>query len=252
MSANTASPPIIGISPRVREYPRSLEAQERLAPEWVVSSGFGEAILAAGGLPVLMPLTADESVIEQYVQRFDGFAIPGGEDVSPALWGESGYDSQQLCPERDGFELALVCRVLAADKPLLGTCRGAQLLNVALGGTLCMDVTSLGAPEGMAQWRHTKILTTPAHPVEVEEGTLLADAVGGRTSIQVNSSHHCCIARLGEGVRLTARATDGVPEAIEVPSKHFAVGVQWHPEYTWRTLDTDMGLWRAFVAACRA
>ena len=85
MSANTASPPIIGISPRVREYPRSLEAQERLAPEWVVSSGFGEAILAAGGLPVLIPLTADESVIEQYVQSFDGFAIPGGEDVSPAM-----------------------------------------------------------------------------------------------------------------------------------------------------------------------
>ena len=142
-------------------------------------------------------------------------------------------------------------RALAADLPLLTTCRGTQLLNVALGGTLCMDVPSLGAPEGMAQWRHEGILNDPAHPVEVEPGSLLSRALGGVTSAQVNSAHHCCVDRLGEGVRLVARATDGVPEAIEVPGRRFCVGVQWHPEYTWRTLPTDRALWRSFVDACR-
>ena len=156
-----------------------------------------------------------------------------------------------LCPERDAFEFALVKRVLAADKPLFTTCRGTQLLNVACGGTLCMDVPSLGAPEGMTQWRHTGILTTPAHPVNVEEGSLLSRCVGGAAQIQVNSAHHCCVGRLGEGVRLTGVATDGVPEAIELPDKRFCLGVQWHPEYTWPVLESDCGLWRAFVDVCR-
>lgn len=114
-----------------------------------------------------------------------------------------------------------------------------------------MDVPSLGAPEGMTQWRHTGILTTPAHPVNVEEGSLLSRCVGGAAQIQVNSAHHCCVGRLGEGVRLTGVATDGVPEAIELPDKRFCLGVQWHPEYTWPVLESDRGLWRAFVDACR-
>ncbi|WP_293820192.1 gamma-glutamyl-gamma-aminobutyrate hydrolase family protein [uncultured Parolsenella sp.] len=252
MSHSTAAPhrPLIGVSPRLRVHPRSIEVPEQLAPEWAIASVFDQAIIAAGGIPVTMPLTDDESVIDEMVERFDGFAIPGGKDVDPALWGVEGYDEGLLCHERDAFELALIKRVLAADKPLFGTCRGAQMMNVAMGGTLCMDVPSLGACEGMVQWRHTGIITRPGHPVDVEPGTLLSKCVGGRTQIQVNTSHHCCVDKLGEGVRLVAHATDGVPEAIEVPGKRFVLGVQWHPEYTWSYLDSDMGLWREFVAAC--
>lgn len=243
--------PLIGIAPRWEHKTGGLADFERLSPEETIAHCFSEGIIDAGGMPVLLPLTEDESVIDDAVVMCDGFAVPGGQDVDPARWGVEGYDPKLLCPERDAFEFALVKRVLAADKPLFTTCRGTQLLNVACGGTLCMDVPSLGAPEGMTQWRHTGILTTPAHPVNVEEGSLLSRCVGGAAQIQVNSAHHCCVGRLGEGVRLTGVATDGVPEAIELPDKRFCLGVQWHPEYTWPVLESDRGLWRAFVDVCR-
>ena len=253
MSASSVSHarPLIGIAPRWEHKTGGLADFERLSPEETIAHCFSEGIIDAGGMPVLLPLTEDESVIDDAVAMCDGFAVPGGQDVDPARWGVEGYDPKLLCPERDAFEFALVKRVLAADKPLFTTCRGTQLLNVACGGTLCMAVPSLGAPEGMTQWRHTGILTTPAHPVNVEEGSLLSRCVGGAAQIQVNSAHHCCVGRLGEGVRLTGVATDGVPEAIELPDKRFCLGVQWHPEYTWPVLESDCGLWRAFVDVCR-
>lgn len=252
MSCSTTSRPLVLLAPRW-EVPRpTLAVPEQLAPEEAMASVFANAIVAAGGLPLMMPLTDDDDVLKACVEMADGVAIPGGQDVSPTLWGEKpGYDPALLCPERDAFETRLVHAVLAAHKPLFTTCRGTQLLNVVLGGTLCMDVPSLEPREGTALWRHTSILNDPAHPVEVEPDSLLCRALGGATLVQANSSHHCCVDRLGEGVRLVARATDGVPEAIEVPSERFCIGVQWHPEYTWDRLETDMGLWRAFVDACR-
>lgn len=244
------SRPLILIAPRWEQKPPTVSVPEQLAPEQAMATVFSSAIEAAGGLPLMMHLTDDEDVIAAYVDMADGVAIPGGQDVDPRLWGDdSGYDPALLCPERDAFESALIRRVLEARKPLFTTCRGTQLLNVVLGGTLCMDVPSLGARDGMVQWRHTMILNDVAHPVEVEEGSLLERALGGARQVQTNSSHHCCVDRLGEGVRVVARATDGVPEAIEVPDQPFCLGVQWHPEYTWPRLETDLNLWRSFVSA---
>lgn len=242
--------PVILVAPRWEAA--SVEGSETIAPQEAIADCFVDAILAAGGLPLMMALTSDEGVITDYVALADGVAVPGGPDVSPALWGdERPYDAAPLCPQRDAFEVPLLRAVLEANKPLLTTCRGTQLLNVVLGGTLCMDVPSLGAREGMVQWRHEGILNGVSHPVEVEEGSLLSRALGGETLVQANSAHHCCVERLGERVRLVARATDGVPEAIEVEGQRFCVGVQWHPEYTWRTVGTDLTLWRSFVDACR-
>ena len=242
--------PLILVSPRLEHCQPCLKMPEALAPEETAATVFLDAILAAGGLPLVMPLTEDDEVLASMVAMADGIALPGGQDVDPALWGDAEpYDPALLCPERDAFEVRLIKMALAAHKPLFATCRGAQVLNVALGGTLCMDVPSFEPIDGMALWRHRPILSDPAHPVEVRAGSLLERALGGFTSIQANSSHHCCVDRLGEGVELVARATDGVPEAIEVPSERFCLGVQWHPEYTWRTMPTDFNLWKAFVAA---
>ena len=242
--------PVVLIAPRWEEQHRSVEVPEQLAPEETMANVFADALVDAGATPLMMALTDDDAVLEHYLELADGVAIPGGQDVDPALWGERDPHAGPLCPERDVFELKLVRRALDARLPLLTTCRGTQLLNVALGGTLCMDVPGRAPREGTALWRHQMVLNDPCHPVEVEEGSVLARALGA-TLVQANSSHHCCVERLGEGVRLVARATDGVPEAIEVEGQPFCVGVQWHPEYTWRRVGTDRRLWHAFVAACR-
>lgn len=266
MSPVAGRRPLILISPRWESRAPTVEHPDPTAPGEGIASVFADAIIAAGGMPLLMSITTDRALIDAYVDMADGVAIPGGEDVDPARWGEEpgAYPAELLCPERDGFEFPLVESVLAADKPLFATCRGTQLLNVALGGTLDMDCPHRPARPGMVPWRHTGILRDPVHPVEVEQGSLLHRALAGGAHwatapvdgapalIQTNSAHHCCVDRLGEGVRLVAHATDGMPEAIEVPGKRFVLGVQWHPEYTWRALDSDLNLWRAFVAAARA
>ena len=131
-----------------------------------------------------------------------------------------------------------VCLALAATFALACT-------PLAVGFTL----SSLGAREGRTQWRHTHVLNDPVHPVEVVPGSLLDRAVGGHRLIQTNSAHHCCVDRLGKSTRLVAKATDGVPECIEVEGQPFCLGVQWHPEYTWQTLETDFNLWKSFVEA---
>ena len=174
--------------------------------------------------------------------------------VAPRWEEAKPYLSETLSPNEEiasVFVDAILAagEVLRAKKPLFTTCRGTQLLNVATGGTLCMDVPSLGAREGRTQWRHTHVLNDPVHPVEVVPGSLLERAVGGHRLIQTNSAHHCCVDRLGKSTRLVAKATDGVPECIEVEGQPFCLGVQWHPEYTWQTLETDFNLWKSFVEA---
>ena len=227
VDVDPADRPLILVAPRWEEAKPFLS--EMLSPNEEIASVFVDAILAAGGLPLQMSITEDIDVIRHYVEIADGIAIPGGPDVNPKRWGdERPYDPTLCC---------------------FTTCRGTQLLNVATGGTLCMDVPSLGAREGRTQWRHTHVLNDPVHPVEVVPGSLLERAVGGHRLIQTNSAHHCCVDRLGKSTCLVAKATDGVPECIEVEGQPFCLGVQWHPEYTWQTLETDFNLWKSFVEA---
>ena len=243
-----ADRPLILIAPRWED---DRTGPEPYSPNESVAQWFMEAIHAAGGMALTMAIDNDhDDVIDAYVQMADGIAIPGGPDVNPARWGDTNpYDPTLCCEIRDAFEFRLVQAAIAAKRPIFTTCRGTQLLNVALGGTLCMDVPSLGACDGMVQWRHLHALNEPVHPVDVREGSLLQRAVGGAAQVQTNSAHHCCVAKLGTGVVLSGRATDGVPEAIEVEGQPFCLGVQWHPEYTWRKIESDFNLWRAFVEA---
>ena len=199
-----ADRPLILVAPRWEEAKPFLS--ETLSPNEEIASVFVDAILAAGGLPLQMSITEDIEVIRHYVDIADGIAIPGGPDVNPKRWGDDRpYDPTLCCEIRDCFEFKLVGEVLRAKKPLFTTCRGTQLLNVATGGTLCMDVPSLGAREGRTQWRHTHVLNDPVHPVEVVPGSLLERALGGHRLIQTNSAHHCCVDRLGKSTRLVAK-----------------------------------------------
>lgn len=251
MISSRTGRPLICVSPRwePRSYPGF---SEELCPLVGGAKDFLDAIVAAGGMPVSMPMTDDAELIGEYVELCAGLAVPGGQDVNPKLWGDDRpYDQSLLSPERDALEAALIHAFLDAHKPIFATCRGMQMLNVALGGSLDMAVEKRAPRPGTCLWRHTCILNDAAHPVEVRPDTLLSRCVGGAERVQTNSSHHCCVERLGAGLELVGEATDGMPEAVELPGERFCLGVQWHPECTWTKIETDTMIWRAFVEACR-
>lgn len=183
---------------------------------------YPRAVALAGGLPVHLPRDGDP---EALVARLDAVVVAGGQDVDPRRFGgQPTARSTRLDPDRDDFELSVVHAALASDVPIVGVCRGAQLLNVARGGTLIDDLQAVQGIE------HTLVLYPPeraVHEVRLTPGSV-AHAVYG-DALRVNSFHHQAVDDLGDGVVACGIAPDGVIEAIEIPGAR-AVGVQWHPE----------------------
>lgn len=171
------------------------------------------------------------------VDGCDGLLLTGGVDVAPSLYGEAPHPTVEIDPERDEYELQLAREALARDMPVLAICRGAQVLNVAAGGTLIQDIPS--ALPDATQHTVTEPKNALAHLVQVAPGTclsrLLAVRLGHDRTIAVNSRHHQSIKRTAPEFIVSALAPDGVVEAIEKPDARFCVGVQWHPENFWRT-----------------
>ncbi len=211
-------------------------------------------LIAAGGLPILLPTTANalDDWRALYVYA-DGVMLTGGGDVDPSLFGEEAHPATYgIDRQRDEMEIALARWALQDDKPLFAICRGIQVMNVALGGSLVQDLPTQWAgalPHSGSQ--HGLERHEPAHSISVEPGTRLAQVLGA-AHVQVNSFHHQAINRLAEGLRITARAADGVIEAVEFPNKRYYLGVQWHPEDMAAQRADMMRLFSAFVAACRA
>ncbi|HSC28811.1 MAG TPA: gamma-glutamyl-gamma-aminobutyrate hydrolase family protein [Vicinamibacterales bacterium] len=189
----------------------------------------------------------------QIVAEIDALLLTGGGDVDPVLYGAERHPSTEDAePGRDELEIDLARRAMAADLPILAICRGAQVLNVASGGTLLQHIPA-DVPSPL---EHT--IRTPgdarAHEVRVEPGSQLRQALGGAVTpsntCAVNSRHHQAVARLGAQLAVSATAPDGVVEGIEKPGARFCLGVQWHPENFWRTGEFGP-LFDAFVAAAR-
>ena len=212
---------------------------------------YEDALRAAGAEPVVV--RADDSRIEDVVAAFPGVVLSGGGDIDPVLYAVSPhalFDPAE--PGRDTFELGLARLLRTADRPLLAICRGIQVLNVARGGDLIQDIPS----ERPSPITHR--LRTPAdavaHVVQVEPDSRLADLMHDHLSpagtMGVNSRHHQAINRLGDGLRVVARAGDGIVEAVEDPATRFCLGVQWHPENFWRS-GVFQRLFEGFVEACR-
>ncbi len=199
-----------------------------------------DMISAAGGTPVVLPPTAAAA---DAVDACDGVLFAGGPDLDPAHYGaEPGPRTDPPRPERDASDLAALRRALERRIPVLGVCRGNQLLNVGLGGTLHQHL-----PDVVGHLRHS-IEPATFGPVSVtpDAGTRVGDALGGET-LQVWCHHHQAVDRLGDGLRVTARADDGTVEAVELDGHPFVVGVQWHPEQEPR----DLRLATALVDAAR-
>lgn len=185
------------------------------------------AVQRAGGIALILP--PDDVVAESpddLLDLIDALILAGGSDIDPGSYGAQPHpETRGTWPERDRFEIALGTRALERDMPVLGICRGMQMLNVIQGGTLNQHVRDLVDND---LHRHTPGVFTD-HRVELDAGSLAARVVGGERT-EVKSAHHQGVEELGEGVTATGRADDGLVEAIELPGKSFVVGVLWHPE----------------------
>ena len=237
--------PNIGISPDWTEA-----GPETPFARYELKATYAEAVFRAGGLPFVLPYTDDATCVEAYLDRVSGVLITGGAfDIPPEAYGETAREGMGALKEgRTAFESALMRAALKRNMPVLGVCGGMQLLNVVLGGTLYQDI-GREVPEARDhEQKHDR--TQPQHPVDVREGTLLAEGVG-RGQLMVNSTHHQAVKKLGNQVVSSAASPDGVIEAIESSAHVFAVGVQWHPEYMLNNLPVHGGIYKVFVHKAR-
>jgi putative glutamine amidotransferase len=242
--------PLIGITTSEVRVPDHVSPAPQADPprrEMALGMKYTMAIEAANGLPVVMPPMHDEA-IPALLDRLSGVVLSGGPDIDPGTYG--GRYHPQLGPtepDLDHFELKLVEAALERGMPLLAICRGAQMLNVALGGDLYQHLPE--DPGGVVDHRKlTADAPDSAHEVEVESDTKLASALDRNGKCRVNSFHHQAAHRLGRELRPVAWAPDGVVEGIELPGRDFVVGVQWHAE---AMIDRpeQLALFQAFVEA---
>lgn len=236
------TPPLIGITTHPDNDP-DRATLDRLLGQIV------QGVEQAGGVPVLIPLGLAAGTLRALLARLDGLLFSGGGDVAAAQYGADHHPSMGgVDPERDRTEIALARWVADADKPAFGICRGAQIFNVAFGGTLYRDIA-----EHADAIQHTYQAETEAslrlHAVRVEEETLLARLLG-QPIVHVNSLHHQALREIAPALRVAARAPDGLVEAVELPAHRFLLAVQWHPECL-LDVPEQSRLFQAFVAAAQ-
>ena len=216
-----------------------------------VNGAYIEAVQAAGGIPLLLTPHFTPEVQAALWQRLDGLVLTGGGDIEPARFGQARHPTvDDVSPARDDLELGLTRRAVADAVPLFAICRGMQVLNVALGGTLVQDI--LSERPGALEHSQKAPRHEATHPVKVlGEGTRLGRVLGA-LEVEVNSMHHQAIERLGDGLREVAWAPDGVVEGLEMPDEErFVLGVQWHPEELVGHDEAARNLFAAIVDAAR-
>lgn len=242
--------PIIGVATQSLEpIPGKLPAC------WVMGQRYVRVLASAGAVPLLLPLLhGDEETLRLTYERLDGIFLTGGVDVDPACYGEPRHERcDRADVARDWVEMTLVRWAMADKKPILGVCRGIQVINVACGGSLYQHVPD----EYRSPVKHDCFPTAPdyardflAHAVTSDVGSRLGRLLGDE--IAVNSMHHQAIKRLAPGLRASAFAPDGLTEGVESGTGHYLVGVQWHPEELADAHAPQRGLFTDFLTASGA
>jgi putative glutamine amidotransferase len=237
--------PVIGIT-------ASIDRRSPVFGEtYTLARKYAEGVAQAGGIPVIVPHNLDEDALRAVLVRLDGVVLSGGGDIDPALFGEAAHPATcEIEPDRDRIELMLARWMVERDAPFLAICRGIQVLNVALGGSLVQDIPSQ-VPDALQHSFDRK--TTPrdylAHPVKIDPSSQLARIMQVEVA-RTNSWHHQAIKQVADGLQVTAVAPDGVIEAVEVAGRRYAIGVQWHPEWLCDERVEHRRLFEGLVQAC--
>ena len=243
--------PLIGLTCNyLHEVPCTIHAcigAER--QQWqLIAEDYISVIRKAGGIPIILPNDSDMERTKEVAHHCDGILISGGNDVDPTLFGEriSRYCGN-LMPIRDTFDITLVRHIINdTQKPILGICRGIQIMNVAMGGTVYQDIPSEGFPIHNI---HVTERNIPTHSIEIYEDTRLASLLGEQ-KVMVNSYHHQAIHELAPDFVVNATSEDGIIECISIPGERFTLATQWHPEMMY---DSELmaRIFKAFIDACR-
>lgn len=233
------SKPLIGVMPLWDEGKKSI---------WMLP-GYLEGIQEAGGTPVIFPLTEDREELEQLCSLCNGFLITGGQDVDPAIYGETPIPQMgEICTVLDQMERQVLEYVIKEDKAVLGICRGIQYLNAMLGGSLYQDlnVQHPSKTEHHMEPPYDRVI----HQVQIIDGTPLHQLLQV-TELGVNSYHHQAVKTLAPSLTVMAESEDGLVEAVYMPKKNYVWAVQWHPELSYQTDKYSRKIFESFVAACK-
>ncbi|HHV95185.1 MAG TPA: gamma-glutamyl-gamma-aminobutyrate hydrolase family protein [Clostridiaceae bacterium] len=237
----TSRRPLIGITPSYEDDIKRI----------FLSNYYAESVDKAGGLPIILPLTEDLGVISQIAKTCDGILVSGGPDMDAVYYNEDNMPyNGNISPLRDKLEVALVREVFKLKKPILGICRGMQVLNVALGGTLYQDVYSQIKDRDIIKHRQEAPRWYPTHEISIVSNSIVWHSFSCDT-IRVNSFHHQAVKDVAPGFKVTSTTNDGIIESIEFEGDTFVVGVQWHPENMWKKDPIYLRIFELFVESIK-
>ena len=227
--------PLVGVMPLWDDEKDSL---------WMLP-GYLEGLQEAGATPVILSLTEDREEIEHLVDICDGILLTGGHDVDPSVYGEEALNGTVLCCKaRDNMERLVLEEAMQKDKPILGICRGIQLINALLGGTLYQDLPTQHPSD--IDHHQTPPYDVPVHDVFIKKDSPLYDCLGS-DRISVNSYHHQAVKDVAPCLEVMAESEDGIVEALYKPFYRFLWAVQWHPEFSYKKDDNSRKIFKAFV-----
>ena len=207
-----------------------------------------DAVVKGGGVPIILPILKNLDDLDKYLDSIDGIIFTGGEDISPLLFGENPIkEVDTICYDRDKIELELFKRAYNRGMPILGICRGLQLINVALGGTLYQDINRQ-LPNSLGHIS-TYNIEGGYHSIDIIDDTILYDILG-KEKINVNSQHHQSVKELGKNLRVNALSSDGIIEGIETTTGNFVLGVQFHPEAMIEETKEFINIFEYFILYC--
>lgn len=237
--------PVIGISTNFHTVDKGkFLGMERI----YINKDYVDAVIKAGGIPVLFPPVEDSDTIQTYTGLCDGFILSGGGDINPLLYGEAPHPQlEEIHTGLDRAQWALTETILKTRKPLLAICRGIQLLNVVLGGSLWQDISAIHRPVMLHS--QTGPRSDKFHRIKITPDSILGKLFG--KELEVNSFHHQCINALGRNLNISATTDDGIIEAVEMTDRSFGLGIQWHPEMLLSASDEMLPLFQELITHCK-